>query len=471
MQYKGVTEARLRSEQRAAFQVDLRQSVFLTLAVTILACTGYRPVSTYQESLGRSAGPDFSLQVFNYFTDGRPRTDFYIAISNVSLQFTKNEERYVATYDVAVRAFANEGERLVSEKDWTETVIEDDYATTHSRTYHVSPRSFSLEPGAYTIAAEVTDESSKLTVRRTRAIQGPDCRDSLLSLSSLMIGSHYVTRDGRQTLLPNVDPGMSYVGESQYVYYEVNDKFPGREITLQYNLFGTGRYDFRLFSSPFNVNEPARQLPDTMFWSHESTLTTRAFTTPVNLLLPAAPTGHCRLEVSVREIQGPGSAGGHGLQMSRVFTLWPYGFPQIATLDEQINVLEYIATPDDFKELKSAKTKEEKEQRLFQFWSQHQNRDEYYKRAEYANRYFSCASEGWHTPFGWTYMVVGAPDDIQLSPGQFERWQYTLSSSQSLLFTFFIHEITIGDMKCRAASMAIDPVVRSDLVARWRKSD
>jgi GWxTD domain-containing protein len=264
---------------------------------------------------------------------------------------------------------------------------------------------------------------------------------------------------------------MSYVGESQYVYYEVNDKLPGREVTVDYKLYGTGRYEFRLFSSPFNVSEPARPLPDTLFWSHDSTLTTRSVTTPINLLLPTVPAGHFRLEVSVREAEGPTSSGERGIRMGRAFTLWPYGFPEIATLDQQIDVLEYIATREDFSELKGAKTKEEKEQRLSQFWSQHRSRDEYYKRAEYANRYFSCILEGWRSPFGWTYMVVGAPEEIQLLPGGSERWRYTLSSSRTLQFTFFIHEMTIGDMKCRAASMAIDPTVRSDLVSRWRKSD
>ncbi|MGA9363261.1 MAG: GWxTD domain-containing protein [Bacteroidota bacterium] len=452
-------------------QLVFRQLVFLSLAVTILACTGYRPVSTYEESLGRSSGPDFSIQAFNYFTDGTPRTDLFIAINNISLQFTKDGERYVATYDVAARVLSDEGKRLVSEKDWTETVTENDYGATQSRIYHVSPRSFSLEPGAYTVAAEITDVNSKLTMERMRVLQIPDYQSSSLSFSSLMIGSHHVSRDGRQTLLPNVDPGMSYVGESQYVYYEVNDKFPGRGITLEYKLYGTSRYDFPLFSSPFNVNEPLRPLQDTLFWSHESTLTTRAATTPINLLLPTIPTGHCRLEVSVREAESPTSTGERGIRMTRVFTLWPYGFPEIATLDQQIEVLEHIATREDFTELKNAKTKEEKQQRLLQFWGQHRNRDEYYKRAEYANRYFSCISEGWRTPFGWIYMVVGTPESIQLLPGGSERWEYTLSSTRTLQFTFFIREVTLGEMKCRMASMAIDPTVRRDLVSRWRKSD
>jgi len=427
-------------------------------------------VSTYEESLGRSSGPDFSFQVFYYFTDGSPRTDLYVAVSNTSLQFIKDGESYTATYDVAVSVLSDGGNRFVLEKVWTETVTESDYDATQSRVYHVSPRSISLEPGVYTITVEITDEISKLTMKQTRGIQVPDFRASPLSLSSLMIGSHYFLKDDRQTLLPNVDPWMSHVGEPQYVYYEVNDTLPGRRVTLNYKLYMTGRYELKPFSSSLNPPEPARQIPDTLFWSHESTFTTRELTTPIHRLLPSLPTGHCRLEVGIRETEEPISSE-REIRMSRTFALWPYGFPEIVTLDQQIEVLEHIATLDEFKELKGATTKEEKQRRLSQFWAKHRNRDEYYRRAEYANRYFSCVSEGWRTPFGWAYMVVGTPETIQLLPGGSESWQYTISSSRTLQFTFLVREVTIDDTKCKTASMVIDPLVRSDLVSQWRKSE
>lgn len=471
MRYGRAGEVQQRGEHVRIPQFVFRHFAFLSLAVSVVACTGYRPVSTYEESVVRSTGPDFFCQVFNFFTDGSVRTDLYIAINNTSLQFAKEGERYVATYDVSVRVLADEDKRLVTEKSWTEIVTENDYYATLSRTYHVSSRSFSLEPRSYTIAAEITDEVSKLTMRRTRALQAPDFRSLFLGLSNLMIGSHYVMREGQQRLLPNVDPEMSYVGKPQYAYYEVYDKFPGREVTLNYKLYGIGRYESRLFASPYYPTEPARQLPDTLFWSHESTFTTSAVTTPINMLLPAVSTGHYRLDVVLRGTGSPAFGGQRDIKMSRVFTLWPYGFPEIATLDQQIEVLEHIATAEEFKQLNSAKTKEEKQQGLAQFWTHHWNRDEYYKRAVYANRYFTCLSEGWRTPFGWTYIVVGPPEDIQLSAGGEERWLYSLSSDRTLQFIFFVRDVTMGDTRCKTASMGIGPSVRSDLVAHWKKSD
>jgi GWxTD domain-containing protein len=471
MQCERTGEVRQTGEHGRMPQFGFRQLAFLSLTVSIISCSGYRPVSTYHESVDRSTGPDFSSQVFSYYTDGNPRTDLYIAINNTSLHFTRKAARYAATYDVSARVLVDKDKRLVAEKSWIETVTENDYDATLARTYHINPRSFSLEPGSYTIALEITDEISKRTLQQTRALQVPDFRSVFLSLSNLMIGSHHVFREGQQRLLPNVDPEMSYVGEPQYVYYEVYDKFPGRQVTVNYELYGTSRYEPRLFASPSYPSEPARHLPDTLFWSQESTFTSGAATTPVSVSLPAVPTGHYRLDVILRGAGSPALGGRSDIRMSGLFTLWPYGFPEISTLDQQIEVLEHIATREEFTELKSAKTKEEKQQGLLQFWARHLNRDEYYKRAVYANRYFSCLSEGWRTPFGWTYMVAGPPEEIRLSPGDEEGWLYTLSSSRILQFVFFTRDVTIGDRKCETASMAIDPAVRVDLIARWKKSD
>jgi GWxTD domain-containing protein len=449
----------------------LRQSLLVLITFLSASCTSYRPTSSYVESLSRSTGPDFYLQAFNYFTDTRPRVDLYVAIDNTSLQFTKAGERYVAAYDVSIRVRAEGEDRIISEKSWTETVTENDYDATRSRVHHISPRSFSLEPGSYTFSAEITDEGSRKTMRHSRTFEVPDYRSVDLSLSSLMIGSHYVVRDGRQSLLPNVDPAMSYVGEPQYVFCEVYDNSPGREVTLSSRLQGIARYEMQPFVPEFYRGVLPKHFPDTLFWVHESTFTTRGTIEPFNLPLPVLPTGHYRLDITLHEGESQGPPDQHEIRASRTFTLWPYGFPDLLTLDRQIEVLEYIATPEEFERLKAANTKEEKQQRLAEFWSEHRSRDEYYKRAQYADRYFSCLSEGWRTPFGWTYMVLGPPGQIELLPGGNELWLYTLGSDRALQLVFSSQEVRIGDWSCKVASMSLNPEVRRELVSQWKISE
>jgi GWxTD domain-containing protein len=449
----------------------LRQSLLVLITFLSASCTSYRPTSSYVESLSRSTGPDFYLQAFNYFTDTRPRVDLYVAIDNTSLQFTKAGEQYVATYDVSIRVRAEGDDRIISEKSWTETVTENDYDATLARVHHISPRSFSLEPGSYTFSAEIADEGSRKTMRHSKTFEVPDYRSLDLRVSSLMVGSHYVVRDGRRSLLPNVGPAMSYVGEPQYVFYEVYGSSPGREITLSSRLQGIGRYEMQPFVPEFYPGVLPKHFPDTLFWAYESTFTTRGTSESFNIPLPALPTGHYRLEITLHEREGQGLPDQHEIRASRTFTLWPYGFPDLVTLDRQIEVLEYVATPEEFKRLKAASTKEEKQKRLAEFWSEHRSRDEYYKRAQYANQYFSCLSEGWRTPFGWTYMVLGPPEQIELLPGGNELWLYTLGSDRTLQLLFLKQEVRIDDWTCKVATMSLNPEVRRELVSQWKISE
>ena len=374
-----------------------------------------------------------------------------------------NGDRYVASYNVNLRILGDEGTRLVTEKNWTETVTENDYEATTSRTYHVSSRTLSLESGKYTIMLEITDELSRRTARRSGVLEVPDYQNLLLGLSNVIIGSRFVTRNGREILLPNLGPEMSYAIEQQYASFEVYDKLIGRDVILKYDLYSIGRYETPLFLSPYYPSEAARQLADTLFWTRETSITSSSASLPVKLSLPTLPPGHYRLDVHAA------SSGQRDVRTSRAFSLWPLGFPQIATTDKQIEVLEHIATPEEFERLKQAETKEQKQQRLAEFWTQHWNRDEYYKRAEYANRYFSCVSEGWRTPFGWAYMVVGPPEDIQLSARGVERWRYTLSSNRILQLVFVVRELAFGDLRCKYATMSIDPLARRELILRWKR--
>ncbi len=214
-----------------------------------------------------------------------------------------------------------------------------------------------------------------------------------------------------------------------------------------------------------------KQIPDTLLWGRDSSFTTRSAVVPVTPLLPELPSGHYRIEVTARAVDGAATGGQRASKALQIFSLWPFGFPEIVTLDQQIEVLEYIATPEEFDTLRQAQTKEEKERLLKDFWSVHWNRDEYYKRAEYANRYFTCLREGWRTPFGWVYTVVGPPEDIQLTPQGGERWRYTLRSNRVLTLPFIIREFSFPDEKCRYGVVYIEPGIRRDLVLQWRKPE
>jgi hypothetical protein len=51
---------------------------------------------------------------------------------------------------------------------------------------------------------------------------------------------------------------------------------------------------------------------------------------------------------------------------------------------------------------------------------------EYYKRVEYANELFTCNVDGWKTPMGMVFIVLGEPSYMECSPGsvRVETWSY-----------------------------------------------
>jgi len=449
---------------------------FFALLVLALrfGCTGYRPVSFYEESIQRASGPDFSFHVYNCLRNGKPRSDFYLAISNRVLQFTRQADKFVASYSIVVRISPSQeraDSRATVEKGWTETVTEKTYDATTARAFHVSPRSFSLEPGKYSVVAEVMDEASKRSIERSATFEVPDYGASFLSVSDISVGSRFVQQEGEEKLIPDIIPEMSTTLDLHYASFEVYDQLPGREMKLDYKIYQVNRLEPLLFLSPYQRSETARKLSDTLLWVAESTLAVSSPVNPVRVPLPYLGPGHYRFDLTVRPKVPVMAAIQREVQIGQLFSVWPAGFPDIVTLEEQINVLAHIATPEEYERLLGAKTKEEKQMRLREFWAGHWNQEEYYKRAEYANRYFSCLAEGWNTAFGWAYIVLGPPDDIQLSPRGTEGWRYTLGSNRTLVIPFVVREFAFGDRKCKSAVAYLDPGLRRELILRWRKPE
>jgi GWxTD domain-containing protein len=459
----------------------LLNSLWVCVILVFSSCTGYRPQSIYHESLARVTGPDFSFQAFSYLHEGKSRTDVYVGLDNKALQFTKQGEQYIASYNISVRAYRaesreaaevpDEEKAAAAEISWRETVAEQTYEATSARAFHVSPRSLHLDAGLYTIVAEVTDEVSQRTVRKMRIAEVPDFGSLFLAISDVAIGSRFVKREGKEILVPNVKPEMSTVAEPTYAQFYIYDQLPGREITLRYRAYRVRRYKPPSFLSRYHRSEEVKQLPDTLVWSADSTLTTSLPPISVAKLLPALTVGHYRIEVEARVSEGAAPGGQREAKALQRFSLWPVGFPEIVTLEQQIEVLEYIATPEEFDTLRQAQTKEGRERVLKSFWSTRANREEYYRRAEYANRFFTCLHEGWRTQFGWVYIVAGPPEDIQLTPQGGERWRYTLTSNRVLTIPFFLREFSFWDGTCRTGAAYLEPSIRRELVLQWRKRD
>ena len=104
------------------------------------------------------------------------------------------------------------------------------------------------------------------------------------------------------------------------------------------------------------------------------------------------------------------------------------GFPKVSTYEQMIEVIRYITSKDEYAELLSAT---DKKAALDKFWLERSGSEErakkiiryYYQRAEYANKYFSCHTEGWKTDRGLIFIIFGEPKSISKSLDS-EIWLY-----------------------------------------------
>jgi GWxTD domain-containing protein len=134
------------------------------------------------------------------------------------------------------------------------------------------------------------------------------------------------------------------------------------------------------------------------------------------------------------------------------------GIPSVITdLDKAIAQLVYIATSSEKNYIQDATTKEEKIQRYMEFWKKkdpnpadedNQVFDEYYRRINFANVNFSHYIEGWRTDRGMVYITLGAPNNIDRHPFDYDAKPYEIWEYYDLNQRFvFMDESGFGDYR------------------------
>ena len=115
-----------------------------------------------------------------------------------------------------------------------------------------------------------------------------------------------------------------------------------------------------------------------------------------------------------------------------------------------VDMLKYLATSEELKKLKKAKSDEERQQAWTEFWAQRSlqgnstlnpSRMEYFRRIRHSNRYFSLLNkDGWKTTRGMIYVRYGTPDDVddhpfELGSKPYQIWlYYRINPARKFLF-------------------------------------
>jgi GWxTD domain-containing protein len=123
--------------------------------------------------------------------------------------------------------------------------------------------------------------------------------------------------------------------------------------------------------------------------------------------------------------------------------------------DMLIDALQYIADPDEIKDLKNAPP-QERERLWREFWDKrdptpgtptNEFEEEYLRRVDYANKHFSIGKwPGYRTDMGMIYIKFGPPDNIENYPYEVDQRPYQIwyYYAQNRVF-IFVDRLGIGD--------------------------
>jgi GWxTD domain-containing protein len=129
----------------------------------------------------------------------------------------------------------------------------------------------------------------------------------------------------------------------------------------------------------------------------------------------------------------------------------------ITDIDKSISQLVYIGTPNELDYIKEGETITEKTKRFLEFWKkkdpspnndENEVFDEYYRRVAFAEENFSNYIDGWRSDRGMVFIILGAPNNIDRHPFEYDSKPYEVWEYYDLNRSFiFLDETGFGDYR------------------------
>jgi len=365
--------------------------------------------------------------------EGKTRLDVFIQVPYSEIQFVKTTGGFESKYNLTVSVFDEDKDNLLVEKSWSEKIIAKDFEQTISKTnYNLSLRSFELTPGKYLMrtAFEDVDSRKEYAVENMVIVRKMEHE---FALSDIMLISKQSVVEGSNRIIPNVSRNVAAKKDGMPFFFEVYSSLP-REIKIEFSVSDNGK-------EKFYKEELIQQIDSGR---------TQIFHNIKNVDLGL---GNYILMADVKDDKNDLVIS----TLKNFISRW-MGVPSsIRDLDKAIAEMVYIATGSELDEINDAKSKEEKIQKYLTYWKKkdpdpqsEENPvfDEYYRRVVFANENFSHYIEGWRTDRGMVFIILGAPNNIDRHPFEYDSKPYEVWEYYELNKNFvFLDETGFGDYR------------------------
>jgi GWxTD domain-containing protein len=370
---------------------------------------------------------------FKSVKPGMTRLEIFIEVPYSEMHFVKEENNFKAEYSITITVYEEDKEKVVDEKLWDEKInVKDFQQTAAGNNYNISIKSFDLKPGKYFIRTAVDDKDTRKTYASTNMYTLRDL-DSLPNISDLMFIAKETVVAGSKKILPNVTRQLNVKKEGVPLFFEI---YSSKKQKLKME---------------FLVSEGEKKVifADTMYQDFDSGKTQVFHNIKINEL------GLGNYLVTVKLLDDGNKM--IAVTIKSFSSRW-VGVPSAITdLDKAVSQLIYIATASEKNYIEDAKTKEEKIKRYLEFWKKKDPNpadednavfDEYYRRINFANVNFSHYSEGWRTDRGMVYITLGAPNNIDRHPFDYDSKPYEVWEYYEINLQFvFMDESGFGDYR------------------------
>lgn len=332
--------------------------------------------------------------------------EIYYKIYNSKLTFIKQEQGFLASYELGLTILRKGGEQVTAKSIEKRYAVDSYDNSISSDSYLVDMSKFSLYSGDYILVAKLIDRNSQrmTTIKKSfslpsRLKEGPAISDIELGIGvNQTLFSDELLKLSRK-LIPIVSDIFGEKDSTMFAYFEIypDPKNP-QGYFLAYEI--DGRKEIVLKEEePFEIQEnklaKTKQFDMQSLSAQDYVLNIKLYSKEKKLLT----------------------------QSSKEFRVeWSPLSLLKKDYHKAIKQLKYIAEEDEIEKLENAKVPDG-EKSWEEFWKskdptpnteKNEMKDEYYRRLNYANANFGVHNqEGWETDMGMVYITYGRPDEIE----------------------------------------------------------
>jgi len=408
-----------------------------------------------QVTIGKSSGgPFFFLDASNFASKDstKGRVEVFVKVAFSELLFVKFQSTlFRAQYEINYTLYDKKNTLVAREFQDREIVTDKFEETSSDLRFHFSRITFNVVPGDYSLTVTVTDKETQKFGQRKLDIPVKTFRDRPVEISDLIFADK-IQKDSTLDII-NIVPNVFKSFDNEYKKYAVYFEIYDRRFAFRYN---DSTASLSAEKDVFNVHYRVLDKNQKLVMEDSTSRPVSQFQTFSSIEIDKKAVNFGKYVLDVTISNGLQKASSKSVFDVRLST---FSAPSLSTtafdLDNAIKEMRHVARNANLGKILKG-TRDEKEKFFNDFWrtkdptpntERNELMEEYYRRIDYANRYFTSGfREGWDTDRGMVFVIMESPDDIERHPFEtnskpYEIWYYY----QANLKLYFVDFNGIGD--------------------------